>query len=160
MSEGVQTSIASTNSDGTVTVSVSMTYDADNRLLTYNGQTVEYDESSNCTELAPYYPSNGGAISGTESVIYLMPGDKIDRFGKLEGKYFSPIGTPVEMRALPYNEDLSCYEQFEVIKPFEVKVSTIAPAFNKIGFGIQYQFPVSADILLKRGIIKRIGNNL
>ena len=116
--------------------------------------------SSNCTELAPYYPSNGGAISGTESVIYLMPGDKIDRFGKLEGKYFSPIGTPVEMRALPYNADLSCYEQFEVIKPFEVKVSTIAPAFNKIGLGIQYQSPVSADILLKRGIIKRMGNNL
>ncbi|MBP3505427.1 MAG: hypothetical protein J6K43_03390, partial [Lachnospiraceae bacterium] len=38
---------AVTGADGTVTVSVSMTYDEDNRLLTYNGQTVEYDEVGN-----------------------------------------------------------------------------------------------------------------
>ncbi len=37
------------NADGTVTVAVSMTYDADNRLMTYNGQTVEYDEVGNMT---------------------------------------------------------------------------------------------------------------
>ncbi len=37
------------NADGTVTVAVSMTYDADNRLMTYNGQIVEYDKVGNMT---------------------------------------------------------------------------------------------------------------
>lgn len=83
-----------------------------------------------------------------------MPGDTIDRFGKLGGKYFSPIGTPMEMRALPPGADLSQYRVFEVVKPFEVESSMIAPAFNKIGLGNQYYSPVSAETLLKRGIIK------
>ena len=37
------------NPDGSITVAVSMTYDADNRLLTYNGQIVEYDAVGNMT---------------------------------------------------------------------------------------------------------------
>ena len=37
------------NGDGTVTVSIAMTYDEDNRLLTYNGQAVEYDADGNMT---------------------------------------------------------------------------------------------------------------
>lgn len=42
--------------DGMMAVSVSMTYDADNRLLTYNGQNVEYDAEGNMTK----GPLNGG----------------------------------------------------------------------------------------------------
>ena len=57
--------------------------------------------SSNCTELVPYYPANNGAVPGTEKKIYLMAGDKIDRLGGKKGKFFSPTGTPMEMRALP-----------------------------------------------------------
>ena len=41
----------------------------------------------------------------------------------------------MEMRALPYDADLSQYRQFEVVKPFEVEESTIASAFGKIGLG-------------------------
>lgn len=85
-----------------------------------------------------------------------MPGDQIDRVGKLDGKYFSPVGTPTEMRALPPNADFSQYRAFEVVKPFEVESSTIAPAFNKIGLGTQFRSPVSAEVLLERGIIKII----
>ena len=107
----------------------------------------------------PYYPPNNGAIKGTEKKIYLMAGDKIDRFGGIKGKYFSPVGTPMEMRALPYDADLSQYRQFEVVKPFEVEASTIAPAFGKIGLGTQYRVSVSVEILLKKGIIKQIGGN-
>ncbi|MDI6619748.1 MAG: TNT domain-containing protein [Clostridiales bacterium] len=103
----------------------------------------------------PYYPPNNGALGATER-IYLMPGDQIDRFGKLGGRYFSPAGTPVEMRSLPSNADLSQYRAFEVVKPFEVESSTIAPAFNQIGLGTQYCSPVSAEILLNREIIKII----
>ena len=47
--------------------------------------------SSNCTELVPYYPANNGAVPGTEKKIYLMAGDKIDRFGGKKGKFFSKL---------------------------------------------------------------------
>ena len=109
------------------------------------------------TEIVPYYPSNDGAVQGTKHSKYLMPGDIIDRYGKTTGKYFSPSGTPLDMRALPYDADLSQYRQYEVIKPFEVEASTIAPAFNKIGLGTQYRSSVSAEILVKKGIIKLVG---
>lgn len=36
-----------------------------------------------------------------------MHGDKIDRFEGIKEKYFSPVGTLMEMRALPYDADLS-----------------------------------------------------
>lgn len=89
--------------------------------------------------------------------MYLMSGDRIDRYGRLGGKYFSPTGTPLDMRALPYDADLSQYRQFVVVKPFEVEASTIAPAFGRIGLGTQYRSPISADVLLRRGIIQRFG---
>ncbi len=124
------------------------------------GRETSYGKSSsNCTELVPYYPANNGAVPGTEKKIYLMAGDKIDRFGGKKGKFFSPTGTPMEMRALPYDADLSQYRQFEVVKPFEVEASTIAPAFGNIGLGTQYRSSVSVDVLLKKGIIKQVGGN-
>lgn len=46
--------------------------------------------SSNCTELVPYYPANNGAVPGTEKKIYLMAGDKIDRFGGKKENSFHP----------------------------------------------------------------------
>ena len=88
-----------------------------------------------------------------------MAGDKIDRFGGTTGKYFSPIGTPMEMRALPYDADILTYTQYEIIKPFEVEASTIAPAFGKIGLGTQYKSSVTVKVLLNNGIIKEIGGN-
>ena len=99
------------------------------------------------------------AVPRTEKKIYLMAGDKIDRFGGKKGKFFSPTGTPMEMRALPYDADLSQYRQFEVVKPFEVGASTIAPAFGNIGLGTQYRSSVSVDVLLKKGTIKQVGGN-
>ena len=106
------------------------------------------------TALVPYYPPNNGAIPGTEHRIYLMPGTIIDRYGKINGYYFAPADTPLPARALPYNADLSLYHRFEVLKPFEVEASTIAPAFCQPGFGIQYLSPVNTDKLIKHGILK------
>lgn len=45
---------------------------------------------------------------------------------------------------------------FEVVKPFEVDVGTVAPAFDQIGLGTQYKAPVDMGVLLKRGIIREI----
>ena len=57
---------------------------------------------------------------------------------------------------MPHNAEKELYSQFEVVKPFEVEVSIVAPAFGKIGGGIQYRAPVTAEILKKRGFIKEI----
>ncbi len=100
-----------------------------------------------------YYPKNDGAL-GNWSTEYLMPGTKIDRFGSGFGKYFSPKGTPMNMRSLP-PENIGSYHVFEVVKPFAVRSSTISPAFGNIGLGIQYHTPVNMNTLLKRGIIKK-----
>jgi hypothetical protein len=62
------------------------------------------------------------------------------------------MGTPNPMRALPPG-NTGALNAFEVVKPFEVQRSVIAPAFGQPGLGIQYLAPVSMDILLKRGII-------
>lgn len=114
-------------------------------------------EREKSSAITSYYPSNNGALDGSEKRVYLMPGDKIDRYGRMAGKYFSPLGTPIENRALPHNAKEGLYSQFEIIKPFEVEASIIAPAFGKVGGGIQYRVPVTAEILKKRGFIKEIG---
>ncbi|MCL1920735.1 MAG: TNT domain-containing protein [Kiritimatiellaeota bacterium] len=43
---------------------------------------------------------------------------------------------------------------YGLAKPFEVNAGTVAPAFGQPGLGIQYQTPVTLDVLLKHGIIK------
>ena len=46
------------------------------------------------------------------------------------------------------------YNIYTVKKPFEVLKSTTAPAFVQIGFGTQYEAPVTVEILLKHGVIE------
>ena len=112
---------------------------------------------SSANAIVPYYPANNGAVKGTEKMTHLMPGDIVDRFGSEGGKYLAPANTAVEKRALPYNTDLSNYHQYEVVKPFQVEESIIAPAFRQPGGGTQYRSNVSIEKLLKHGIIKEIG---
>ncbi|WP_373810616.1 glycohydrolase toxin TNT-related protein, partial [Porphyromonas macacae] len=106
------------------------------------------------TAIAPYYPPNDGAL-GEIRRVFLMPGDRVDRFGKDYGRYLAPEGTPMPMRALPPN-NTRVYHIYEVIKPFEVEASTIAPAFGQIGLGTQYKTPLPIRNLVKRGILKPI----
>ena len=114
-------------------------------------------QNNSAHAIVPYYPANNGAVKGTEKMKHLMPGDIVDRFGQENGKYLAPINTAAEKRALPYDTDLSDYHQYEVLKPFQVEESVIAPAFGQPGGGIQYRSNVSIQKLLKRGIIKEIG---
>ena len=108
--------------------------------------------SATSTQLAHYYPPNGGAM-GAWSETTLSVGSKIDRYGALSGKYFSPLNTPLEMRALaPGNT--GAYNSFQVMKPFTMQSSTIAPAFGKIGTGTQYYSPIlNAGELIQGGYL-------
>lgn len=57
------------------------------------------------------------------------------------------------MRALPAN---GIYHAFEVIEPFQVQTSTVAPAFGQTGLGIQYKTPISVQYLIDFGYLKPI----
>ncbi|MGV0829352.1 DUF4237 domain-containing protein [Empedobacter brevis] len=106
------------------------------------------------TALTGFWPRNSGALGKWETT-YLMPGTQIDRYGSGFGRYFSPIDTPIPMRALPPG-NTGAYNAYQVIKPFPVQSSTIAPAYGQIGLGTQYLSPVNVNTLLKRGIITPI----
>ena len=110
------------------------------------------------TSITKYYPDNDGAL-GEWKTEHLLPGDKVDRFGRTTGRYLSPADTPMNMRALP-PDNSGAYNVYKVIKPFPVQSSTIAPAFGKIGLGKQYMSPLPIKILLKRGIIVPVNKRL
>lgn len=102
------------------------------------------------------WPANRGFIEGTVERKFLMPGETFDRYGFGGGKFASPTGTPLEMRSLRSGVESLPYNNYQVVKPLEVNSGGIAPAFNQPGLGTQYELPVSINILLKRGIIKKM----
>ena len=103
-----------------------------------------------------YYPINNG-IMGEREFVYLYRGTVIDRYGGGSGSiFFSPAGTPSEMRALPPSSIGAELRIFVVEKPILVEQGVVAPAFNQIGGGIQYRTPVNLGVLLNRGILREI----
>ena len=87
-----------------------------------------------------------------------LVGTKITRYGRTTGKYTAPVGTPFVNRAMPYTEaEYSDTEhQYIVIKPLPVQTSVIAPAFNKVGGGIQYKTEESIQYYLDEGYLKEV----
>ena len=114
------------------------------------------DPDSNGQEF-PLYPTNDGAIGKTWPEI-LVVGTKITRYGRTTGKYTAPVGTPFVNRAMPYTEtEYSDTEhQYIVVKPLPVQTSVIAPAFNKVGGGIQYKTKESIQYYLDEGYLKEV----
>lgn len=119
----------------------------------YDKSTQVQAEPTMRTSVAKYQPENGGAM-GEWITEMSTPGQMMDRFGNEFGTYASPAGTPFEMRSLPASTDLSIKIKFEVLKPFPVQKSFIAPAHYFPGGGIQYKLPVSPYYLEQNGYIK------
>lgn len=101
---------------------------------------------------------NGGRVPGTIKENQTIPaGTIIDRYGSQWENYTSPAGVPYEQRALPYIENPNAYHKYEVLKPIDnVTISEIAPAFEQVGGGIQYELPNNIKKLKKLGYIKEI----
>ena len=120
---------------------------SDSAFLNTNG---EIDWESN----AP----NGGRVSGTIKFDNtLTKGTVIDRYGSKYGSYTSPVGTPFEQRALPYENNTWAYHKYKIIKDINgVTISEIASAFKQPGGGIQFELPASVDELIKEGFLKEI----
>jgi Tuberculosis necrotizing toxin/RHS protein len=83
-----------------------------------------------------------------------LPGTHLDRLGGPHGRFVSPAGMPMAMRELPHDADLSQYRAFEVLKPLIVQSGQIAPAFGKIGPGIQHVLPQPASELVSNGFLR------
>ncbi|MFO7962460.1 MAG: TNT domain-containing protein, partial [Desulfobacterales bacterium] len=125
----------------------------DDVLKETSGQT---KKATNNAGIQNYYPENNGFLGVTEKK-FLMEGDKIDRFGGSDySRFFSPEGTPGWARSLPSGSENQPLRTFEVLKPFEVEKGTVAPAFGKLGLGIQYKSPVKMKTLIDRDIIREI----
>lgn len=106
-----------------------------------------YDENGHI-DWAKYAP-NDGFVEGTIREETLPIGTFVDRYGGPSGYFVAPLGTPYEMRSLPYVENAHAYHIYRVIAPLEdVHVGTIAPAFNQVGGGLQYHLPVPVEELL------------
>ena len=112
-----------------------------------------WNGKSTSTSLAPYYPSNDGAAGNWKNEI-LPKGTVIDRVGNIDGNYFAPDGTPIEMRSLPYDVNTGEYNRFEILKPLPVQSSTVAPAFDGMGLGTQYRTGASTSDLIDWGYLK------
>ena len=112
---------------------------------------------STSTALAKYWPGNSGFVGQIERT-HLMPGTLVDRYGYPGGKFVSPAGTSFGARALPADYlTTKPFHAYEVMKPIEVNTGSIMPWFSQYGMGIQHEFPVSLEILLKRGFLREVG---
>lgn len=85
------------------------------------------------------YPSVP-SIPGTSVPRTLYPGEVMDRFGPISGKWAAPVGTEYGARSIP--EGLTPYTQFEVVKPLKIEQSLSSPGNmpGQIGYGVQYRF--------------------
>ncbi|UXH46457.1 T7SS effector LXG polymorphic toxin [Rossellomorea vietnamensis] len=84
-------------------------------------------------------PNIDGFVKGEYKVETLKPGNEIDRYGSNPtGKYFSPVGTSYEKRALPPHMKDQPYTKYRIINGFEVRSGEIAPWFDELGYGVQY----------------------
>ena len=137
---------------GELKIDVGQQWGSNTKIEPQSNQLEDISSIQNNTTLPTnYYPHNDGAI-GEWNSEYLYKGTRIDRFGDEAGKYVSPYGTPIEMRALPPNNAMQ-YNSYLIVKPIEVRSSVVAPWFGKIGYGMQYRLPRTINDLLKRGII-------
>jgi RHS repeat-associated protein len=102
------------------------------------------------------WPGNSGFIEGTVERQFLMPGQVVDRYGFGGGRFVSPAGTSVKARALRPGTDTLPFNSYQVVKPIEVNAGGVQPWFGQPGLGMQYELPVSVNVLLKRGLIQAV----
>lgn len=59
------------------------------------------------------------------------------------------------MRSLPPSNSLKL-NTYEILKPFPIQSSTIAPWYTQPGVGIQYKLPQNINWLLENEFIKKL----
>ncbi|GAA0086260.1 hypothetical protein UT300007_26990 [Clostridium sp. CTA-7] len=84
-------------------------------------------------------PNIDGFLNGEFKLVSLKPGKKIDRYGGNNGTFFADEGIPTENRAMAPNSDFSSHNVYEIKREIPMRRGEIAPWFDEVGGGIQYQ---------------------
>ena len=103
------------------------------------------------------YPTNNGAVPGTEKIIELNPGDTFGRYGVITAKsnFVTEIGANPSELALPPTTDPSIYQEFIVVKKIPNTIQSIIRDWaGSKGGGIQYELPLPIRELLENGSIE------
>ena len=75
----------------------------------------------------------------------------VDRFGGVRGYYVSPVGVPLESRALSTVPTMPA-NTYILRKPIEgVESSFVAPWFGQKGLGRQYKLPNNLEQVINDG---------
>ncbi|MGH8511423.1 MAG: glycohydrolase toxin TNT-related protein [Gammaproteobacteria bacterium] len=112
------------------------------------------NSASKSRALNSYDPPNDGFL-GAGRDFTLIPGARVDRYGRDAGRFLAPEGTPIPMRALPPGTTDRTYSIFEVTKPLQVKAGEIAPAYAQPGHGTQFVTDQAIRDLIGGGYLKR-----
>ena len=105
--------------------------------------------------LTTFHPPNNGAL-GESAPFSLLPGARVDRYGRDAGRYLSPEGALMPMRALAPTDAPRAYSVFEVKIPFTVEAATIAPAYGQSGLALQFYTDRAISDLLRGGYLTRV----
>lgn len=106
----------------------------------------------------PLYPPNDGAV-GDIKIVTLKEGTILQsRYGRSEGYYTSPDGTPLPDRALHrYARAADEHHRYLVVGDIEkVEQGTVAPWFDQPGRGLQNRMPDSIVKLINKDLLKEV----
>lgn len=84
-------------------------------------------------------PNIDGFLNGLYEDVMLKPGSKIDRYGGNNGTFFAEEGITIPQRAMAADSDFSTYNIYEIKREIPMRQGEIAPWFDEVGGGIQYQ---------------------
>ena len=109
---------------------------------------------------SPIYPPNDGAV-GDIKIITLRAGSQlVDRYGRSNGCFVSPQGTPIEQRSLSKEAKTQKNRVYRIVKDVEnVEVGIVAPWFGDTGGAIQYKLPKPVNEL-SNYLERVIGNDI
>ena len=97
--------------------------------------------------------------------IRLPYGSVVIRYGSEAGQFTAPSGTEYEKLSLPYIKETIEYNEYQVISDNVtiiciVDKGKVAPGFDSPGGAIQYYHPITIRESIRRGLLKRIKNEI
>jgi filamentous hemagglutinin len=109
-----------------------------------------------------WWPPENGKVPGTDRIIELNVGQRLDRFGgtNKDSSFLAGTETPIDQRALPSSTNLGIRDEYVVIRSFPVEESRSMPWFGKEGMGIQFETKLGIKMtiqeLVAQGYLKKV----
>jgi filamentous hemagglutinin len=110
----------------------------------------------------PIWPPENGKVPGTEHIVELKTGQRLDRYGGTTDKssFLAPADTPIGQRALSTTTNLAVHDEYVVLKPFPVEQSRTMPWFGQEGMGTQFEtkqgVKMTIEKLVEQGYLKKV----